>query len=324
MNTLEANRSKWGVLLLNMGGPASPEQIKDYLYRLFCDPHIFPLPALPRKALARLIAFLRTGKASRRYAAIGGTSPLLAETKKQRVALEKSLSMPVAFGMRYSYPFIKDGVSSLKDRGVDHIVLLPLYPQYSSTTTQSALDYLRLSALWEGPSLIIESYYNHPEFISMHSRMLSNYLGQESPVINTAVMFIAHSIPLSRVRKGDPYVSQVESTVALISETINSGVLVRTAYQSRVGPVKWQGPTMDEILEELIDKGISRIIAHPVSFASENLETLFDLDIELKQKCRRRNVDFIRVPAPGTNLQYIEALASTVEDRIHKWEMENA
>ncbi len=309
---------------MNMGGPASHEEIKDYLFRLFNDPHILPLPALPRKALARLIAFLRKGKASHRYAAIGGISPLLAETEKQRAALEEFLSMPVAVGMRYSHPFIQDGVSSLKDRDVEHIVLLPLYPQYSSTTTQSALDYFKRSAQWEGHALTIESHYNHPGFISTHSRMLSNLLGQESPAMNTAVVFIAHSIPLSRVRNGDPYIHQVESTVSLISESIDSGILVRTAYQSRVGPVKWQGPTMDEVLEELIDKGVSQIIAHPVSFAAENLETFFDLDIEFRQKCRDRGVEFIRISAPGTDRQYIETLSSIVQERVHQWEMENA
>lgn len=174
------------------------------------------------------------------------------------------------------------------------------------------------------PALIIESHFDHPGFISTHSRMLSKRLDEGSSAMNTAVVFVAHSIPLSRVRKGDPYVSQVESTVALISKTIDSGIFTRTAYQSRLGPVKWQSPTLDDVLEELIDKGISRIIVHPVSFAAENLETLFDLDIEFRQKCRDRGLEYIRVPAPGTDHQYIEALSSAVEDGTHQWELENA
>lgn len=324
MSIHEANKPKWGVLLLNMGGPSGPDEIRGYLYRLFCDPHILPLPGLPRKALARLIAFFRTGEASCRYALIGGKSPLPAETEKQRAALEESLSMPAAVGMRYSRPFIQDGVSSLKDKGVDHLVLLPLYPQFSSTTTLSALAHFNQYAQWEGPALIIESHFGHPGFISTHSRMLSERLGRDSGGMKTAVVFVAHSIPLSRVGKGDPYVGQVESTVTLISKTIDSGILVRTAYQSRLGPVKWQGPTLDEVLEELADKGVSRIIAQPVSFAAENLETLFDLDIEFGQKCRDRGLEFIRIAAPGTESQYIEALSSAVEDRVRQWELVNA
>lgn len=306
-----------------MGGPGGLGEIRDYLFRLFCDPHILSVPALLRRPLARLIVFLRTGKAFRRYEAIGGKSPLPAETEKQRAALEESLSLPVAVGMRYSRPFIPNGVSSLKLRGVDHLVLLSLYPQFSFATTQSALDHFDKFGDWKGPVHIIESHYDHPLFVTAHRRMLTKLLKKNSFLDKTAVVFIAHSIPLGLVRKGDPYVGQVESTVSLISKTIDPRVLTRTAYQSRLGPVKWQGPSLDDVLEELAEKGLAYIIAHPLSFTSENLETLYDLDIEFKQKCRNRGLELVRVPAPGTFPQYIEALSSTVKDGINQWELKH-
>lgn len=324
MDNQTGRKARWGVLLLNTGAPNGGDDLRDFLFRLFSDPYILPLPKFARRGLAHLIAFFRVRRASKRYALIGGESPLLAETEKQRAALEETLSLPVAVGMRYSRPSIHDGVSSLKRRDIDHLVLLPLYPQFSLTTTQSALDYFEKSGDWKGPVCVIDHHFDHPSFVSAHREMLKEQMDTVSSSEKTAVLFVAHSIPLSRIRQGDPYVLQVESTVSLISRRIDSSIILRTAYQSQVRPVKWQGPSLERVLEDLVRSGVTRLIVHPLSFASENLETIYDLDIDFKQKCRDRGLDFIRVPAPGTHLKYIEALSSSVEDGIRSWELEHA
>ncbi len=323
MAVQETKRVSWGVLLLNMGGPSDSSEIADFLRRMFSDPYIIKLPFFLNKGLARLIAFLRAGKAAQHYAQIGGGSPLLAETEKQRIALEKALSLPIAIGMRYSRPFIQDGIQSLKERSVTHLLLLPLYPQFSLTTSQSALEHFEKTGDWNGPYQVINHHYDHPFFVSMHTEMLRQRLNGTSPALKTTVLFVAHSIPLSKIKRGDPYVQQIESTVSLISQNIDASVSWKTAFQSHLGLVKWQGPSLEEALEDLLREGVKKVIVHPLSFASENLETLFDLDIEFKKKCLDGGLDFIRVPAPGIQNKYIETLSSLVEEKIHLWELEN-
>ncbi len=324
MKEKTSQKNLWGVILINMGSPSSPEDISDFLYQIFRDRHILPLPRTLRTILAKIIARMRTGKTALRYQAIGGLSPLPEETEKQRAALENAVSIPVEIGMRYSRPFIPHGISRLKDRGVDHLVLLPLYPQFSTTTTLSALDYFEKSSLWNGPVHIIPHHYDHPLFISAHRELLHRFINSPISLDKTAVVFIAHAIPVSRVKQDDPYVKQVESTVSSISRTLSPRLMVRTAYQSRLGPVPWQGPSLIEVLEEISTAGKEHIIAHPLSFSTENLETLYDLDIEFKQKCRVRGLVFSRVPAPGLFPQYIQALSAAVRDGIHQWETQHA
>lgn len=324
MREKTGQKNKWGVLIINMGAPSSPEEIPDFLYQLFQDRRILPLPGFLRTVSAKVISRMRTRKAAFRYDAIGGFSPLPEETEKQRAALEKILSIPVAVGMRYTQPSITQGISCLKEQAVNHLIFLPLYPQFSTTTTRSALDYFEESSLWNGPVHIIPHHYDHPLFISAHRELLHRFMNSPISLDKTAVVFIAHAIPVSRVKQDDPYVKQVESTVSSISRTLSPRLMVRTAYQSRLGPVPWQGPSLIEVLEEISAAGKEHIIAHPLSFSAENLETLYDLDIEFKQKCRVRGLVFSRVPAPGLFPQYIQALSAAVRDGIHQWETQHA
>jgi len=314
------NNAANGVLLMNMGGPGSVEEIEPYLYRLFSDPYIIGLPAFLRKPLAKLMASRRQANAAARYNRIGGKSPLLEETLAQARALENTLDLPVGVAMRYTRPFAADACRELEVKGVNRLLLLPLYPQYSYATTGSALEDFSKSSHWRKPYRIIETHYRHPLYIEAMTALLHLTLEKADPRLKTAVIFAAHSIPMKQVKAGDPYVDQVEATAAAIVAE-NSHFDHSLAYQSKLGPVAWQGPTLEEALQTLLAEKVEQVTVQPVSFVSENLETLYDLDIQFKDACRRAGIkNYLRVPAPGTDPKYIDALASLVKNEIQKTE----
>lgn len=308
-----------GVLLMNMGGPGTADEIKPYLYRLFSDPYILGLPWFLRKPLARLIASRRQAKSAERYNLIGGGSPLLKETEAQARALEQVLGLPVRVAMRYTEPFAADACSQMEAKGVDRLFLLPLYPQYSFATTRSSLDDFPISSKWRKPFYVIETHYHHPLFIEAMVDLLDQTLGQTDPRLKSAVIFVAHSIPMKQVRGGDPYVKQVEATVASIVRAKKPACPLYLAYQSKLGPVAWQGPSLEETLQRHLTGKVEQVVVQPVSFVSENLETLYDLDIEFRELCNHAGImNYLRVPAPGTNSHYIDALASLVKKETQK------
>jgi ferrochelatase len=316
---------RYGVLLINMGGPGSQEEIFDYLYRLFSDPFIIGLPGFMRHRLARFIAKGRKKKAAARYALIGGKSPLNEETNAQAKKLEEVLQLPVAFSMRYSEPFVQAAHKELEQKGVTRLIVLPLYPQYCRATTMSAMEDFLEHRGGDLPYRFIQQHYDSPSYIETLCQLLTDSLEQSKPGYKTSILFVAHSIPLKQVKAGDPYVEQVKATVNLTAQKSGLDYPFHLAFQSRIGPVKWQGPTLSEALHKLRKDNIEQLIVHPVSFVSENLETLYDLDIQFKEECLQAGIEhYIRVPAPGIHPLYINTLAYLVREEINNWEVRHA
>lgn len=353
-----ADRTQTGVMLLNLGGPDNLDDIAPFLYRLFSDPLIIDLPLgwLLRKPLAYLISKLRSLKVRDRYIAIGGGSPIREQTAQQAEGLSQLLDMPVAFAMRYSNPQIDSAIKLLREQSVRHCVIIPLYPQYSSVTTLSSIRDWHKHNRNQLQYSIVQQHFEHPGFIDAHAQNLckafadlqhtphhssnsppltkghntpeytttsrsSSKPNDNAPVslATTKVLFVAHSVPLKITHQGDPYISQTEETVRLIAQHAKLSVPWSLAYQSRLGPVKWHGPSLSEALKDLCAQGFTRLMVHPISFVSENLETLYDLDIVFHRECVNAGItDFIRIPTPGNSPLYLKALADMVHTALQE------
>ena len=293
-------RSTLGVLLLYMGGASTLRDIRPFLFRLFSDREILPLPSGVRIPLAWAISRIRYHLVKDAYRQIGG-SPLLEITKRQAKALEESLAVEgiravVEVGMRYCPPFIHNAVENLEKRGVKKAVALPLYPQYSKATTGSCQ--LALREALKGRHLeveVVSHWHTHPLFIQGWIQTIQQSL-RDMPC-TTHILFSAHSLPMRIVNQGDPYPSQVAETVEAIMEGLGP-FPYSVAYQSKVGPVKWLGPSVEEKIARLSSEGTSSLALVPISFVSEHFETLYEMDIIFRKEAKRAGIkDFIRVGA---------------------------
>jgi ferrochelatase len=306
---------KIAIILFNLGGPDSLEAVQPFLRNLFSDPAIISLPAWLRLPLARFIASRRTPKALGIYEKIGGGSPIVGQTEAQARALEEALGTEHEWRgyvcMRYWHPMTERVVESVRRFAPDRIVLLPLYPQYSTTTTASSFNAWKKAATFNVPTVEIESYQTEPGFIRASIELVKQGLvdAGDGPV---RVLFSAHGLPEKIVRKGDPYQRQIEETASAIAEHLN-GADWSVCYQSRVGPLKWIGPsTESEIHRAAADK--KNIVLYPLSFVSEHSETLVELDIDYRHLAEQAGVaKYVRVPAVGTHPQFIHGLANLVQ-----------
>lgn len=294
-----------------MGGPESLEGVEEYLRALFSDRDMIRMPfgGLYQDRIARWLARLRARTVRRRYAAIGGGSPLAAITRRQACALERKLGKPVSIGFRYARPRTDEAVRELVARGALRLVVLPLYPQFSFCTTGSALADLQRCA--SGLAMhVVGDHHDDPGYVQAVAENLRQALGDWCGEAPCRILFVAHSLPLRYVRRGDPYVDQTRRSARLVSEAarLPDGSW-NLAFSSRAGPVRWQGPTLEQMVARLQREGVRRVAAVPLSFAAENLETLWDLDIDLRSRCARAGIaDFRRVPAPGDSPLYLEGL----------------
>ena len=305
---------KIAVVLFNLGGPASLEAVQPFLRNLFSDPAIISLPAWLRLPLARLIAARRTPKARAIYEKIGGGSPILGQTEAQARALEEALGSEHEWRgyvcMRYWHPMTERVVQSVKRFAPDRIVLLPLYPQFSTTTTASSFNAWKKAADFKTPTVEIESYPTEPGFIRASVELVKQGLAEagDGP---KRVLFSAHGLPEKVIRRGDPYQRQVEQTAAAIAGHLD-GVDWSVCYQSRVGPLKWIGPPTEAEIRRAAADGKS-IVLYPLSFVSEHSETLVELDIEYRHLAEQAGVPkYVRVPTVGTHPQFIHGLANLV------------
>jgi len=304
---------KIAIILFNLGGPDSLEAVQPFLRNLFSDPAIITLPAWLRLPLARFIARRRTPKARGIYEQIGGGSPILGQTEAQARALEEALGPEHEWRgyvcMRYWHPMTERVVQSVRRFAPDRIVLLPLYPQYSTTTTASSFDAWKKATSFKVPTVEVESYPTEPGFIRASIELVKQGLAEAD---DARVLFSAHGLPEKIIKKGDPYQRQVEETAAAIAEHLD-GVDWSVCYQSRVGPLKWIGPSTDaEIRRAATDK--KSIVLYPLSFVSEHSETLVELDIEYRHLAEQAGVTrYIRVPTVGTHPQFIHGLANLVQ-----------
>lgn len=306
---------KIALVLFNLGGPGRQEDVKPFLFNLFNDPAIIGLPGFLRTPLARRISARRESVAQTNYALIGGGSPLLAETRKQAEALQARLAdrLPDAevrtfVAMRYWTPLVADTAAEVAAFAPDEVVLLPLYPQFSTTTTGSSLTEWRRAYRGTGVERTVCCYPDASGWIEAQADIVRAGLEQAAgaPV---RVLFSAHGIPERLVtKKGDPYQEQVETTAAAIATRL--GLTDWTiCYQSRVGPMRWLGPSTPEAIEQAARDGVGVVVA-PIAFVSEHVETLVELDIEYAELARELGVvPYIRVPAVGTAPAFIDGLA---------------
>ena len=314
-------KKKIGVILFNLGGPDQLSSVKPFLFNLFNDPAIIAAPFLIRYFLAKLLSTKREKTAQKIYSFMGGKSPILEQTINQAEILEKKLKgeenvYKVFVSMRYWKPFVNETIKKVINWNPQEVILLPLYPQFSTTTSGSSLVSWRDEALknkYQIPTKIICCYPTEENFILAHTKSIKNTLNKiknnNDQKQNIKLLFSAHGLPEKIINKGDPYQNQVEKTVNKIIENIKEKEITYTiCYQSKVGPLKWIGPsTENEIIKAARDK--KTIVLIPIAFVSEHSETLVELDIEYKEiakinGCKR----YYRVPALGINKDFINSL----------------
>ena len=310
---------KVAVILFNLGGPDSLAAVHPFLRNLFADPAIIGLPAGLRLPLARILAYRRSAKAREIYAKIGGSSPILGQTEAQARALEAKLGncqheWRGYVCMRYWHPLTQTVVRSVAQFAPDRIVLLPLYPQFSTTTTGSSFRAWKQAASFTAPTVSIKSYATDDGFVAASVDLVKQGLA-EAGGTHARVLFSAHGLPESTIKSGDPYQRQVEQTARAIAARIGQLDSV-VCYQSRVGPLKWIGPsTENEIRRAARDN--KAVVLYPLSFVSEHSETLYELDIYARGLAQELGVGkYVRVPTVGTHPEFIAGLARLVRHAL--------
>ncbi|PYS54975.1 MAG: ferrochelatase [Acidobacteria bacterium] len=319
---------KIGVLLFNLGGPETLRDVKPFLYRLFSDPEIVRIKWGPlRKALAYTIATVRRRTSEGYYRQIGGGSPLRRLTEEQALALARELKargrdVETFVGMCTWHPLLEEAIGKIAESGVDRLVILPLFPQYSVTTTGSGFSALRklidkrpefkkIHVQW------ISSWPDHPVYIDALVQAIQPELAKTPNPGKAHILFSAHSVPESYVRKGDPYLEQTKRTVELIMDRLLRTNPYSLSFQSKIGPVKWLQPFTNDVIVQLGKDGVDDVLVVPISFVSEHVETLYELDILYKKVAQKAGVEnFRRVPALNSAPMFIRALADMVENAL--------
>ena len=311
------------VVLFNLGGPDSMTAVQPFLFNLFNDRNIINLPQPLRWALARLVSSRRTPTASHVYQQMGGRSPILPNTEAQAAALEALLTgsdeVRCFISMRYWHPFTEDVARDVKLWGADEAVLLPLYPQFSTTTTASSIRVWNETARKIGlkiPQRTVCCYPEEPGFITALADVTAEAIAKARGLVagqEPTVIFSAHGLPQKIVDAGDPYVTHVEATVRAAARALGLGqTSYQIAYQSRVGPLKWVGPATDETILAAAKAG-KPIVVVPVAFVSEHSETLVELDIEYGALARDNGAAaYVRAPTVATHPAFIAGLADLV------------
>ena len=316
---------KLGIVLFNLGGPDSPEAVEPFLRNLFSDPAIISLPGLLRLPLARFIAWRRAPLARAIYAHIGGRSPILAETERQARALEVALNGPqleakAVIAMRCWHPFSDQAAASLKAFGAERIVLLPLYPQFSTTTSASSLkDWTRAArkAGLTAATTRVCCYPGNAGFIAAAAANVRAAMENPQTGVPYRLLLSAHGLPKRTIARGDPYQWQVEQTARALVDALGiKGLDWSICYQSRVGPLKWLEPSTDAEIRRAGQDGKGVIVA-PIAFVSEHSETLVELDIEYGKLAREAGVpDYRRAATVSAGGAFIEGLADLVRKAV--------
>lgn len=312
----DARPREIGVVLLNMGGASNAEEIRVFLRGMFRDPAILPLPGPLRALIAFAISRTRSRSSRGQYDQIGGGSPILEITRAQAEALQKALERDgihaeVSVAMRYTPPFADEALRSLGSAARRRIVALPLYPQFSLTTSGSSLADLRSAARRLGCAapIEIEQWYDDAAYLDDLAARIETALVAAPD--QTVVLFSAHGLPERLIRRGDPYREQIEATVAEVSQRLGR-VECRLSFQSKIGPIRWTGPNTLDVTAEL---GAERkpVLVVPIAFVSENIETLYELDIEVAQHARNHGVPwFGRLPTQNAGERFVRALSGIV------------
>ncbi len=319
-----------GVLLLNLGGPDKLEDVRPFLYNLFADPEIIRLPSpLLQAPLALLISTLRFKKSQENYKKIGGGSPLRRITEDQGQALRSQLQQngheaSIYIGMRYWHPFTEEAIAQIKRDKIEELVVLPLYPQFSISTTGSS--FRLLDRIWQSDRelqkikyTVVPSWYDNSGYLQAMADLIEKTLDQVKDPSTAHIFFSAHGVPVSYIEEaGDPYQKEIETCAALIMQKLDRPNPYKLAYQSRVGPVEWLQPYTDVAIAELAAQGVKELVVVPISFVSEHIETLEEIDMEYREIAEHAGIEtFARVPAPDTDPTFIQALADIVIKAQH-------
>jgi protoporphyrin/coproporphyrin ferrochelatase len=325
--------SRVGVLLLNLGGPDKLEDVYLFLYNLFSDPDLIRLPfKFLQKPIASLIAATRSPVSQENYRVIGGKSPLRPLTEEQAESIENSLqrrglNAKVYVGMRYWHPFTEEAIAQIKNDGITKLVVLPLYPQFSISTTGSSLKLI--DKLWKQDSglksiekIVIRSWYDRPGYLNAMAELIEDKIKAFANPEKVHIFFSAHGVPKKYVTEyGDPYQIEIENCTDLVMQTLrrnyqryNAHTL---AYQSRVGPVEWLQPYTEKAIAQLSKRGVNDLLVVPISFISEHIETLQEIDIEYREVAELAGIhNFDRVPALNSHPVFINDLAELILESL--------
>ncbi len=316
-------QNRTAVVLFNLGGPDSLDAVEPFLFNLFADPDIIKLPLgwLTQKWVARLISRRRAPEARHNYAAIGGMSPLLENTRRQADALEQALrahgDYDVFVCMRYWHPLSDAVVTELKQRGYRQLVLLPLYPQYSNTTTGSSVNEFRRACARHAyaPEMrLVREWHDHPDYLQAITDSIRSAV-QKLPAPDPAgieLLFSAHGLPKKLVDRGDPYEQQIRATFEALRARLG-WPRVSLCYQSRVGPLEWLRPYIQDVIREKAAAGCRQMLVYPIAFVSDHSETLYELGIQYAELAQQAGiVHYQVVPALNEHPLLIRALADLV------------
>ena len=316
---------KKAVILFNLGGPDKLESVEPFLFNLFNDPAIISIPSIIRYPLAKIISKRRTPIAKDIYKEIGNKSPILELTQQQSESLENNLKKKGDYKcfvvMRCWHPRASQVIKKVKEYNPEEIILLPLYPQYSASTSGSSINEWNDLCKKENYKIKTKTICCYPtenNFIESHANLIKNEIKNLKDK-NFKLLFYAHGLPENKIKKGDPYQWQVEKTVeSIMSELINENLDFLISYQSRVGPLKWIGPSTDDVIIKY-SREKKGIVIVPVAFVSEHSETLVELDIEYKKLAEKNGCSFYkRVPALGIEENFIKGLTELVLQKEKK------
>jgi len=310
-----------GVVLFQLGGPDTLEAIEPFLFNLFCDPDIidFPFARIGRKPLAKLISSTRARKVQHHYAVIGGGSPIRRFTEQQARALqlklaEAGLDARCFVAMRYWHPFTAEAIEQLRAARCDEVVLLPLYPQYSSTTTGSSLNEWKRLFRDDLPLAIIENFHRHELYLQALSERVDEALARFPDPNDPEIVFSAHSVPVTLIENGDPYQQQIEETVEVLMQYGGWPNPYQLCYQSKVGASKWLQPSLHRTLRDLSARRVHEVCVVPISFVSDHVETLGEIDHEAREEAGRLGFrQFEMTLGLNDSPTFIAALADLVQ-----------
>jgi protoporphyrin/coproporphyrin ferrochelatase len=309
-----------GVVLFQLGGPDTPEAIQPFLFNLFCDPDIidFPFARIGRKPLAKLISATRAKQVQHHYSAIGGASPIRRFTEQQAGALQDRLTADgldarCFVAMRYWHPFTAEAVEQLRAANCDEVILLPLYPQYSSATTGSSLNEWRRLFHDDTPVHCVEAFYRHPLYLDALVENVDEALARFSRFDRAEVVFSAHSVPVAVIEKGDPYQRQIEETVELVMQRGGWRNHYRLCYQSKVGASRWLQPSLRRTIRDLAAEQVREVCVVPIAFVSDHVETLGEIDHQARQEAAALGIkQFEMTSGLNDSPRFIAALADLV------------
>jgi protoporphyrin/coproporphyrin ferrochelatase len=309
-----------GVVLFQLGGPDTLDAIEPFLFNLFCDPDIidFPFARIGRKSLAKLISSTRARKVQHHYSIIGGGSPIRRFTEEQAHALQlklqdSGLDAHCFVAMRYWHPFTAEAIEQLRAAGCDEVVLLPLYPQYSRTTTGSSLNEWRRQFRENVPLHCVHSFYRHELYLDALAEKIDGALARFAKPERVQIVFSAHSVPVAVIEKGDPYQDQIEETVELAMQHGGWRNHHRLCYQSKVGASRWLQPSLHRTLRNVAGEGAKEVCVVPISFVSDHVETLGEIDHEAREEAMRLGIQqFEMTEGLNDSPTFIAALADLV------------